>query len=129
MDGALAGRQNRGVENRRKRFFHDGAPVSKKNELRPHLSKYWKIPPDHCAAFVAAMEDILDLYHLPYDPAVPRVCMDESSRQLIGEVKAPMACAPGCVKRVDPEYGRNGVAQIFMEVEPPSGQRRLTSQR
>jgi len=77
--------------------------VESQNELRPHLSQYWKIPPDHCAAFVAAMEDILDIYHLPYDPAVPLVCMDESCRQWIGQTKEPIACAPGHAKWVDHE--------------------------
>jgi len=54
------------------------------------LSKYWKIPPDENAAFVAAMEDVLEIYKLPYDPLYPVVCMDESSKQLVGEVHAPI---------------------------------------
>jgi hypothetical protein len=53
------------------------------------LSKYWKIPPDGCAAFVVCMEDVLDVYHAPYDPQFPLVCMDESNKQLVGEVHAP----------------------------------------
>jgi hypothetical protein len=57
---------------------HDGTASSKKNELKPHLSKYWKIPPEGSAAFVAAMEDVLEVYHLAYDPDYPVVCMDES---------------------------------------------------
>ncbi len=48
----------------------------KKDSLRPHLSKYWKIPPDGDAAFVAAMEDVLAVYQLPHDPLFPVVCMD-----------------------------------------------------
>jgi len=61
----------------------------KKNELKPHLSKYWKIPPDQNASFVAAMEDVLEVYARPYDRNFPVVCMDESSVQLIGEVHEP----------------------------------------
>lgn len=54
----------------------------KKNELRPHLSKYWKIPPDGCAAFVARMEDVLEVYQLPYDPDFPVVTSSSTPRSL-----------------------------------------------
>jgi hypothetical protein len=64
------------------------------------------------------MEDVLDVYHRPYTPDYPVVCMDESSKQLIGEVSNPIPHAPGHPKLVDDEYVRNGVAEIFMEVEP-----------
>jgi len=95
----------------------------KKNELKPHLSKYWKIPPNHNASFVAAMEDVLEVYARPYDPEFPVVCMDESSIQLIGEVHHPISAAPGHPKLIDDEYVRNGVASIFMEVEALGGKR------
>lgn len=71
------------------------------------------------------MEDVLNVYHLPYDPAFPVVCMDESSKQLIGEVHDPIAHAPGHGQLVDHEYVRNGVAQIFVEVEPLAGKRHI----
>lgn len=71
------------------------------------------------------MEDVLDVYHLPYDPEYPVVCMDESCKQLIGEVREPIPCAPGCPTRLDHEYVRNGVAEIFMEVEPLAGKRHV----
>jgi hypothetical protein len=71
------------------------------------------------------MEDVLEVYHLPYDPAYPVVCMDESSKQLIGEVRDPIPCKPGQVERVDDEYVRNGVVVIFMEVEPLGGKRHV----
>lgn len=51
--------------------------------------------------------------------------MDESSKQLIGEVREPITCAPGRIARMDDEYVRNGVAEIFMEVEPLSGKRHV----
>lgn len=89
------------------------------------MSLYWKIPPDGNAAFVAAMEDVLEVYHLPYDPDFPVVCMDESSKQLIGEVHEPIAHAPGRGQLVDHEYVRNGVAQLFVEVEPLAGKRHI----
>jgi len=71
------------------------------------------------------MEDILEVYHLPYDPDYPVVCMDESSKQLIGEIHAPIPCKPGKPKRIDDEYVRQGVAEIFMEVEPLTGRRHV----
>jgi hypothetical protein len=71
------------------------------------------------------MEDILEVYHLPYDPDYPVVCMDESSKQLIGEVRDPIPCKPGQTERVDDEYVRKGVVEIFMEVEPLGGKRHV----
>ena len=71
------------------------------------------------------MEDVLDVYHQPYDPEHPVVCMDESCKQLVGEVVAPIPCQPGQSKRIDDEYVRNGVIQIFMEVEPLAGKRHV----
>lgn len=71
------------------------------------------------------MEDVIEVYHRPYDPAYPVVCMDESSKQLIGEVTAPIPAAPGHAKLQDDEYVRNGVAEIFMEVEPLAGRRHV----
>ena len=72
------------------------------------------------------MEDVLEVYHLPYDPKYPVVCMGESSKQMIGEVRQPIPCKPGRTKRIDDEYVRNGVAEIFMEVEPLTGKRHVT---
>jgi len=71
------------------------------------------------------MEDVLDIYHQPYDPEQPVVCMDESCKQLVGEVVEPIPCQPGQSKRIDDEYVRNGVIQIFMEVEPLAGKRHV----
>jgi hypothetical protein len=71
------------------------------------------------------MEDVLEVYHLPYDPDYPVICMDESCKQMIGEVRAPIPCAPGKATRIDDEYVRNGVAEIFMEVEPLAGKRHV----
>lgn len=79
----------------------------KKNELKPHLSKYWKIPPDENARFVSAMEDLLEVYARPYNPHYPVVCMDESNTQLIDEVQQPIPAAPGQPVLTDHEYVRN----------------------
>ena len=87
------------------------------------MSEYYKIPPKENAQFVANMEDILAVYKLPYNPDVPVICMDESPKQLIEEIHKPLPTKEGKVKKIDPEYKRNGVANIFMAVEPLGGRR------
>jgi hypothetical protein len=71
------------------------------------------------------MEDVLEVYHMPYDPCYPVVCMDESCKQLVGEVRDPISCKPGQPQRIDDEYVRKGVVEIFMEVEPLAGKRHV----
>ncbi|MDR3228286.1 MAG: hypothetical protein LBT53_02565 [Puniceicoccales bacterium] len=85
--------------------------------MRPHLSKYRRIPPEAAAAFAAAMDDVLAVYQMPYDAHVPLICMDESSKQLIGEVHPPIGVAPGHGQVLDREYVRNGVGSIFVGIE------------
>jgi hypothetical protein len=92
--------------------------------LKPHLRACWCIPPQHSGAFVAAMEDVLDVYCRPYDSARPVVCMDETCKQLVAEVRPPIAAAPGQVERYDVEYERRGVAEVFLFTEPLGGWRR-----
>ena len=77
------------------------------------------------------MENILEVYARPYDEKFPVVCMDESSMQLIGEVREPIPAAPGHPVLMDDEYIRKGVASIFIEVEPLGGKRnvKITKQR
>ena len=67
----------------------------------------------------------MEVYHMPYDPCYPVVCMDESCKQLVGEVHEPISCKPGQPKRIDDEYVRKGVVEIFMEVEPLAGKRHV----
>lgn len=69
------------------------------------------------------MEEVLEVYRLPYDPRFPVVCMDETSKQLVAEVAAPVPPAPGRVLRHDYEYRRNGVANLFLAFEPLRGWR------
>ena len=71
------------------------------------------------------MEDVLDLYHGPYDQDFPLICMDESNKQLVGEVHAPLAPSVGRGQINDHEYVRHGVAEIFLEVEPMTGRRHV----
>jgi len=79
------------------------------------------IPPEENAAFVHAMEDVLEVYHRPYDPARPQVCLDESSKQLLEHTRIPIAASPGTPARIDDEYKRCGTANIFAAVEPLTG--------
>ncbi len=72
------------------------------------------------------MEDVLSVYERPYDPAYPVVCLDETSRQLLGEVRPPLPVAPGHPARSDPEYVRHGVANLFLATEPLRGWRAVT---
>lgn len=67
------------------------------------------------------MEQVLDVYKRPYDPRFPVICMDESPRQLIDEVKKPVSCSPGKPSRYDYEYKRCGICNIFMGNEPLAG--------
>lgn len=71
------------------------------------------------------MEDVLDVYKRPYDPKRPNVCLDETSKQLIGETRMPVPAAPGQPARYDYEYKRNGVANLFMMFEPLAGKRHV----
>jgi hypothetical protein len=87
------------------------------------LSKQWCIPPQANAEFVWKMEDVLEVYKRPYDPQRQVVCLDETSKQLMGEVRTPVPAAPGQVAHYDCEYVRNGVANLFMIFEPLAGQR------
>ncbi|MCL4517055.1 MAG: IS630 family transposase [Firmicutes bacterium] len=97
----------------------------KKNELKPHLRKCWCIPPKQNAAFVAGMEDILDLYQQPFDESSPVICMDEKPYQLLDETRPPIPMEPGNPERRDGEYIRNGTCSIFIFTEPLAGWRHV----
>jgi uncharacterized small protein (DUF1192 family) len=71
------------------------------------------------------MEEVLDVYHRPHDPACPLVCLDETSKQLIKETRVPIPARPGRPARTDYEYERNGTANIFMLFAPLEGWRHV----
>ena len=77
------------------------------------------------------MEETLDVYKKPFDPKYPQVCMDETSKQLLEEVRPKIAACPGHVECYDSEYKRNGTANIFIAFEPLAGVRftKVTEQR
>ena len=89
------------------------------------MKKQWCIPPQANAEFVCAMEDILDIYHRPYTPDHPLICMDESSKQQVIETRQPINIRAGQIERYDYEYERNGVSNLFMLFAPFEGWRHV----
>lgn len=73
------------------------------------------------------MEDLLDIYELPYNPELPVICMDEKPYQLLGESREPLPMRPGDVKKTDSEYIRQGTCSIFVFTEPLAGWRHVTA--
>ena len=71
------------------------------------------------------MEDVLEVYHRPYNEKFPMVCLDETNRQLIAEIRKAIPAKPGQHKRVDYEYRRNGVVNLFMMFEPLKARRHV----
>ncbi len=72
------------------------------------------------------MEGVLEVYTRPYDPKRPLICLDESSKQLVAETRIPLRVKPGRIARVDHEYRRNGVANLFMLFAPLEGWRHVS---
>jgi hypothetical protein len=91
--------------------------------LKPWQKKGWCIPPQQSAAFVCAMEDVLQVYARAYNPLRPQICLDEAAKQILAEVRAPLPIKPGQVERVDNEYVRQGTCALFMLFEPLAGKR------
>jgi hypothetical protein len=96
-----------------------------KKTLKPHLQKQWVIPPEANAAFVAGMEDVLEVYQRPHDPDRPVVCLDETTKQLIKETRVPIPATPKKTTRNDYEYQRNGTVNLFMLFAPLEGWRHI----
>lgn len=95
--------------------------VMQRNELKPHLTSYWCIPPTEDGDFVAAMEDVLDIYQRPYDPENPVWCMDEKPYQILDDSRKPLPMRPGDVTKIDSEYVRNGTVSVFCFIQPHTG--------
>jgi hypothetical protein len=87
--------------------------------------EYWVIPPGADGEFVAHMEEVLETYEKPYDPACPVLCMDEQPVQLLKETRTPIPATAQHGMRVDYEYERAGTANIFMFTEPLAGWREV----
>ena len=102
---------------------------SEKSAIKPWLKGQWSIPPKQDASFVWRMEDVLEVYTRPYDERFPQVCLDEKSKQLVGEVREPLAAKPGRPARQDYEYEREGRANLFIVSEPLAGWRHISVTR
>lgn len=89
------------------------------------MQQGWVIPPEQSADFVANMEDVLEVYRRPFDPAYPKVNMDEQPIQLVKETRQAIAASPGTPERIDYEYERNGTAANFIFTEPLAGWRKV----
>ena len=101
------------------------------NALKPWLREQWCIPPEADATFVWQMENVLEVYTRPDDPARPHICLDETSRQVLADARPPLPPAPGWPAREDAEYVREGVVDVFLVCEPLRGwqQVRVSNQR
>ena len=97
--------------------------VLRANELKPWIHKQWCIPTAPDAEFVSPMEDVLEVYTRPSDPARPLVCMDEINTQLLADTREPLPMEPGKTRCEDYEYERHGVCNVFLACEPLVGQR------
>jgi hypothetical protein len=95
--------------------------------MTKRMVEYWVIPPDADAEFAANMEDVLETYAKPYDSKNPVLCMDEQPVQLVKEVRAPIKATKKHPRRIDYEYERAGVANIFMFTEPLAGWRKANA--
>lgn len=95
------------------------------------MGQRWVIPPALSAAFVAAMEDLLEVDNRPPDPRRPLVCFDEAGKELRAHLRAPLATTPGQPAREDSEYARHGSANLFLACAPHLGWRdvRVTARR
>ena len=89
------------------------------------MKKCWVIPPKENAAFVCAMEDVLEVYHRDYDENEVLVCMDETSKQQVKETRIPLVAESGKIEKYDYEYERNGVSNLFMLFAPLEGWRHV----
>ena len=123
MDVEVAGRSSSRIGTGRFNQPRSRTADAKKNVVKPWLTQSWCLPKEHDAEFVWRMEDVLDVYSRPYDPRFPVICMDEASKQLVGEVRDPLPMRPGDPLRIDSEYVRLGTCNLFMFCEPLRGWR------
>jgi hypothetical protein len=121
MTGGSAGGRGRGAIHQCRVCADD----AQKNALQPWRQQPWVIPPQANAAFVCAMEDVLEVSTRPYDPQRRQVCVEETSTQLVAETRTPIPAPPGQPPRVDDEYDRRGTAHLCMLFEPLAGKRHV----
>lgn len=101
--------------------------MSKKNRLKPWLTKRFCIPERDRPRFVAHMEKVLDTYSEGYNEQYPLICMDEASKQIMSDLNPSLPMLPGHPRREDHHYQRQGVQALFMFFDPIRGWRRVSS--
>lgn len=127
LDSTFDIREGRRAGNYRQHIAYASRTHSKKNEYKPHLKKMWCIPPKQNASFVAAMEDVLEVYSRPYDPSRPVICMDEQPIELHQDSKQTITLSEtNHTEKIDHEYIRKGTCCGFMFTEPLGGWRRVS---
>jgi hypothetical protein len=110
LDASVAGRPTGFSQAPGQCLDRDDPCRAEKNDITPWAVATWCIPPQADADFVCHMEDVLATYQLPYNPAVPVICIDEASKQLIGEVATPLPTRPAQPICLDYEYERLGAS-------------------
>ena len=96
--------------------------MSRKKPAQAWLKECWCLPPQGSEEFVCAMEDVLEVYHRPFDQDEVLVCLDETSKQPVQETRPPRPVTP---MAYDYEYRRNGVSNLFVLYAPFEGWRRV----
>ena len=89
------------------------------------MKEQWCIPPKANAEFVWHMEDVLDVYHRAYDPKRPQICLDEASKQLLADTREPWPMIKKHPRKIDHEYEREGVCNLFLWCEPLQDRRHV----
>src|SRR5262249_14448760 len=106
--------------------YDSTAPATKKSGAKRWTNRWGWRPKGVGGEAIGKMEDVLELYAEPYDPARPVVCFDEASKELRGQVAEPVPAEPGRTAKEDYEYTREGTANLFIAVEPLAGRREVT---
>jgi hypothetical protein len=95
-------------------YLPTGTSGGPDNELKPWLKKSWCFPTEQEGEFVGHMEDVLDVYCQPYDPSVPKICMDEMGKNLVKDKYVPEPAKPGQVAREDYTYEKEGRSNLVL---------------
>jgi transposase len=95
--------------------------VLKEHDLKPWQQRSWCVPKID-EAYIANMEDVLEVYERKEDPSRPLVCIDEKPIQLLDHARPPSGLQPGKPLRVDYEYKRKGTCNVFCAVRPLAGE-------
>lgn len=119
------GRQDGGVAPFCVHFAGNDPAAFTKTARNPWFKEQWGIPPEAHAALVCAMEEVLDVYHRPYSPKHPLICLDEARQPQVIDTRQPLRAEPGTPARYDDADERNGVSHLLMWCAPRVGWRHV----